>query len=341
MALLEDGQPRRPEAASGGRAWRAAGGTGGGAPLRGRAGRGHRDLREVRRPRPRPCSRATPDASFTARGYRGRVTVVAARGLVKTYGRGRAARRVLDGADFTARAGELVAVVGRSGSGKSTLLHLLGALDRPDAGTIEVAGERVDGRPERELTHLRRRHVGFVFQFFHLVPELTGEENVLLPARAAGQRARTRRRRGRALIDRARAATGPRRGCRTSSRGGEQQRLAVARALVHEPAARARRRADRQPRRRGRAPRCSRAPARRGRRRAAPSCSSPTTRRPPRRRPRPAPASTGAWSREARRALAFARRAPGGGDGGRRGDRRLRPGHRLRPRRARAPTCPT
>jgi len=75
------------------------------------------------------------------------VTVVSARGLVKTYGRGRAARRVLDGADIDARAGELVAVVGRSGSGKSTLLHVLGALDRPEAGTIEVAGERIDGPP--------------------------------------------------------------------------------------------------------------------------------------------------------------------------------------------------
>ena len=82
--------------------------------------------------------------------------VVAARGLVKTYGSGRAARRVLDGAAIEVRAGELVAVVGRSGSGKSTLLHLLGALDRLDAGTIEVASERVDGRPERELTRLRR-----------------------------------------------------------------------------------------------------------------------------------------------------------------------------------------
>ena len=114
------------------------------------------------------------------------VIVVAARGLVKTYGSGRAARRILDGADIEARAGELVAVVGRSGSGKSTLLQLLGALDRADAGTIEVAGTRVDGRPERELTRLRRDRIGFVFQFFHLLPELTGEENVLLPTRLRG-----------------------------------------------------------------------------------------------------------------------------------------------------------
>jgi ABC-type lipoprotein export system ATPase subunit len=143
------------------------------------------------------------------------VDVVTARGLVKTYGRGRAARRVLDGADLDARAGELVAVVGRSGSGKSTLLHLLGGLDRPEAGRIEVAGERIDGRPERELTQVRRRAVGFVFQFFHLIPELTGEENVLLPARLGLEEAAQR--------------------LPHELSGGEQQRLAVARALVHDP----------------------------------------------------------------------------------------------------------
>ncbi|MEA2257013.1 MAG: putative transport system ATP-binding protein, partial [Solirubrobacteraceae bacterium] len=107
-------------------------------------------------------------SDLTRVAYGEGVIVVAARDLVKTFGRGRAARRVLNGAAIEARAGELVAVVGRSGSGKSTLLHLLGGLDRPEAGTIELAGERIDGRPERELTRLRRRHVGFVFQFFHL-----------------------------------------------------------------------------------------------------------------------------------------------------------------------------
>jgi ABC-type lipoprotein export system ATPase subunit len=166
--------------------------------------------------------------------YRERVIVVAARGLVKTYGSGRAARRVLDGADVEAHAGQLVAVVGRSGSGKSTLLHLLGALDRPDEGTIEVAGQRVDGRPERELTRLRRRHVGFVFQFFHLVPELTGEENVLLPARLRGS-APGARDRGLALIERL-GLNGAAGRLPHELSGGEQQRLAVARALVHDPA---------------------------------------------------------------------------------------------------------
>jgi ABC-type lipoprotein export system ATPase subunit len=166
--------------------------------------------------------------------YRDGVLVVAARDLVKTYGTGRAARRVLDGACLEAHAGELVAVVGRSGSGKSTLLHLLGALDRPESGTIEVAGERVDGRPERDLTRLRRRHVGFVFQFFHLVPELTGEENVLLPTRLPGSAADAPAR-GRALIDRL-GLDGAAARLPHELSGGEQQRLAVARALVHDPA---------------------------------------------------------------------------------------------------------
>jgi ABC-type lipoprotein export system ATPase subunit len=163
----------------------------------------------------------------------GAVNVVAARGLVKTYGSGRAERRVLDGADIEAGAGELVAVVGRSGSGKSTLLQLLGALDRPDAGSIEVAGRRLDGRPERELTRLRRDRIGFVFQFFHLLPELTGEENVLLPTRLRGS-APEARERGRELIDRL-GLNGASARLPHELSGGEQQRLAVARALVHDP----------------------------------------------------------------------------------------------------------
>src|ERR1700750_2835845 len=159
--------------------------------------------------------------------------VVRAEGLVKTFGSGRAARRVLDGAALEVAAGELVAVVGRSGSGKSTLLHLLGALDRPEAGTIEVGGERIDGRPERELTGVRRRKVGFVFQFFHLIPELTGEENVLLPARLPGTRNGALVR-GRELIAELGLEAAAKRLPHELS-GGEQQRLAVARALVHDP----------------------------------------------------------------------------------------------------------
>jgi ABC-type lipoprotein export system ATPase subunit len=158
---------------------------------------------------------------------------VQARGLVKSYGAGAAARTVLDGADLTVEPGELVAVVGRSGSGKSTLLHLLGALDTPDAGTIEVGGSRLDGRNERELTAFRRRSVGFVFQSFHLLPELTGLENVLMPARLVGDgRAATERVR-RLLAELGLAEQAERLPATLS--GGEQQRLAVVRSLVNDP----------------------------------------------------------------------------------------------------------
>jgi ABC-type lipoprotein export system ATPase subunit len=162
------------------------------------------------------------------------MAVVRARGLVKTFGEGRAARRVLDGADLDVAPGEVVAVLGRSGSGKSTLLHLLGGLDRADAGTIEVAGEDVTGASEAELSVLRRRHVGFVFQFFHLLPELTGEANVLLAGRVRGAHPDAFER-GRELIDR--LGLRPVAGSLPSRlSGGEQQRFAIARALVNDPA---------------------------------------------------------------------------------------------------------
>jgi ABC-type lipoprotein export system ATPase subunit len=161
------------------------------------------------------------------------VPLVTARELVKAYGEGRASRRVLDGADLDLHAGELVALVGPSGSGKSTLLHLLGGLDRPDSGSIELAGRRLERESERGLTEIRRRYVGFVFQFFHLIPELTGEENVLLPARlrtnGGGSPARARR-----LIAELGLAEAARRRPAELS-GGEQQRLSIARALVNDP----------------------------------------------------------------------------------------------------------
>src|SRR3954451_18997316 len=130
----------------------------------------------------------------------GAMAVVAADGLVKTYGEGRATRRVLDGASLHVQAGEVVAILGRAGSGKSTLLHLIRGLGPPEAGTIEVAGERVPGAGEGALSRLRRRRVGFVFQFFHLLPELTGEANVLLAGRVRDARPDAFER-GRELID--------------------------------------------------------------------------------------------------------------------------------------------
>jgi ABC-type lipoprotein export system ATPase subunit len=162
------------------------------------------------------------------------MALVAASGLVKSYGEGRAARRVLDGAALEVQAGEVVAILGRSGSGKSTLLHLIGGLDRPQSGTIEVAGERVDGASEARLSALRRRRVGFVFQFFHLLPELSGEANVLLAGRLRGAHPRAAAR-GRELVDRLglRPVAGS---LPHQLSGGEQQRFAIARALVNDPA---------------------------------------------------------------------------------------------------------
>jgi ABC-type lipoprotein export system ATPase subunit len=161
------------------------------------------------------------------------VPVLQSRGVTKTVGAGRAARRVLDEVTLDVHAGEVVAVLGRSGSGKSTLLHLLGGLDRPDSGTITLAGRELTAQSARALARTRLRHVGFVFQSFHLIDELSGEENVLLPARLPGAR-RGGVGRGRRLIEElGLAGIAGRRPHELS--GGEQQRFAIARALVGDP----------------------------------------------------------------------------------------------------------
>jgi ABC-type lipoprotein export system ATPase subunit len=161
------------------------------------------------------------------------VSVLSAVGLTKTVGSGRARRQLLDGVSLTVGAGEIVAVLGRSGSGKSTLLALLGGLDSPDAGTIELAGERLTGRSSRALARLRLRHIGFVFQQFQLIEECTGLENVLMPTRLPGA-PRGGARRAAQLIERLGidhvADHLPH-----ELSGGEQQRFALARALVNEP----------------------------------------------------------------------------------------------------------
>ena len=160
------------------------------------------------------------------------MAVVRLRRVVKVHGEGRAALRVLAGLDLDVEAGELVAVTGRSGSGKSTLLNVVGALDRVDDGEVEVAGLRLDGAPERMLAPLRRDRIGFVFQAFHLLPELTGLENVLLPARLDGRGPALRR--GRELVEQLGLGESAER-LPTVLSGGEQQRLAIARALVNDP----------------------------------------------------------------------------------------------------------
>jgi len=140
---------------------------------------------------------------------------------------------VLDGVALEVDAGEVVAVLGRSGSGKSTLLHLLGGLDQPDAGDVVLAGEKLTAQGPRALARTRLRHVGFVFQSFHLVEELSGAENVMLPARLPGA-PRGGQPRARRLIDELGLA-------RVAGHlphelsGGEQQRFAIARALVNNP----------------------------------------------------------------------------------------------------------
>src|SRR6266508_2980866 len=154
--------------------------------------------------------------------------------LTKVYGEGETALHALDGVSLEIERGEMAAIMGPSGSGKSTLLHLLGALDTPSSGEILLAGQRYDGLGDDELTRLRREKIGFVFQFFNLLPSLTAEENVLLPALIAGRRDEEIRRRTKELLGRVglaeRAGHLP-----AELSGGEQQRVSIARALLTEP----------------------------------------------------------------------------------------------------------
>jgi ABC-type lipoprotein export system ATPase subunit len=155
-------------------------------------------------------------------------------GLMKRVGRGRAARQILGGVDLRVHSEEMVAVLGRSGSGKTTLLHLLGGLDRPDTGCITVAGESLTGASERALSRIRLRRLGFVFQSFQLIEELTGAENVLLAARLPGAPDGGSARAARLIEELGVAAVADRVPHELS--GGEQQRFAIARALVNDPA---------------------------------------------------------------------------------------------------------
>jgi ABC-type lipoprotein export system ATPase subunit len=154
-------------------------------------------------------------------------------GLSKHVGRGRAARQILRGLELAVGRGEMIAILGRSGSGKSTLLHLLGGLDRPDSGRIYVAGESLTDASERALSRIRLRHLGFIFQSFQLIDELSGAENVMLAAGLPGAPAGGRERAA-GLIERLGVAAVADRLPHELS-GGEQQRFAIARALVNDP----------------------------------------------------------------------------------------------------------
>ncbi len=161
-------------------------------------------------------------------------SMVRARGLRKEYGKDAALVRAVDNVDLDVAAGETVAVMGPSGCGKSTLLHLLGGLDRPSAGRIWLAGQRIDQMSERGMAALRRDGVGFVFQAFHLMDELTSVENIELPALLAGRSPRAARRRALELLDRVGLADRARH-LPSELSGGQRQRVAIARALTNEP----------------------------------------------------------------------------------------------------------
>ena len=163
-----------------------------------------------------------------------------ASGLHKTYRKNAIKVRVLRGLDLEVFPGEFLSVVGASGSGKSTMLHLLGTLDQPDAGEIHLDGRRIDDRPAEERDRLRNRTFGFIFQFYHLLPELDTLENVLVPQMIAHSffswlgNHRSLARRGRELLER--VGLGHRLRHRPAElSGGEMQRAAIARALVNEP----------------------------------------------------------------------------------------------------------
>ncbi|WP_204060306.1 ABC transporter ATP-binding protein [Microbispora corallina] len=160
--------------------------------------------------------------------------VLRARGLHKDFGRAAGLVRAVDDVDLDVVAGETVAIMGPSGCGKSTLLHILGGLDQATGGEIHLAGQRIDRMGERALARLRSDAVGFVFQGFHLMDELTAVENVEVPALLAGRPARAARAQAIELLDRVGLAD-RREFLPSALSGGQRQRVAIARALSNKP----------------------------------------------------------------------------------------------------------
>jgi putative ABC transport system ATP-binding protein len=160
--------------------------------------------------------------------------VLAVSGLTKSYTSGEQRHTVFDELELQVSDGESVALLGTSGSGKTTLLNLLSAIDSPDSGSVHVAGTAIHGLEEPARTLFRRKHIGFVFQFFNLIPTLTVGENIALPVELLGGDRRQSRARATALLDAVGLPHMADRYPETLS-GGEQQRTAVARALAHQP----------------------------------------------------------------------------------------------------------
>jgi putative ABC transport system ATP-binding protein len=161
-----------------------------------------------------------------------RPAVVTATGVERRYGSGDTAVDALRGVSLEVGAGELVAVMGPSGSGKSTLMHILAGLDKPSAGEVHIGGREITTMSDKELTKVRRTQIGFVFQFFNLLPMLSAEENVTLPLRIAGRKVEP------AWLETVLSQVGleERRSHRPSElSGGQQQRVAIARALLSRP----------------------------------------------------------------------------------------------------------
>ncbi|MBV8080330.1 MAG: ABC transporter ATP-binding protein [Actinobacteria bacterium] len=159
-------------------------------------------------------------------------TVVSARDLTRRFGEGDTAVDALREVSLDIEPGKLTAVMGPSGSGKSTLMHILAGLDRPTSGTVSIAGQEITRMSDNELTHLRRKHIGFVFQFYNLLPMLTAEENIKLPLSVAGTSVDAAWFGD--LVDKIGLA-GRLRHRPSELSGGQQQRVAVARALISKP----------------------------------------------------------------------------------------------------------